>query len=37
MKVEDSMHTAPITVLPEDLVRTARQRLRDHACATYRW
>ena len=30
MKVEDFMRTAPITVLPEDLVRTARQRLRDH-------
>jgi acetoin utilization protein AcuB len=30
MKVEDSMRTTLITVLPEDLVRTARQRLRDH-------
>jgi acetoin utilization protein AcuB len=30
MKVEDSMHTAPITVRPEDLVRTARQRLRNY-------
>ena len=30
MQVKDYMHTAPFTVLPEDLVRTARQRLRDH-------
>ena len=30
MKVADSMHTAPITVFPEDLVRTARQHLRAH-------
>jgi acetoin utilization protein AcuB len=30
MKVEDSMYTVPITVFPEDLVRTARQRLREH-------
>jgi acetoin utilization protein AcuB len=30
MKVEDSMHTAPMTVRPEDLVHTARQCLRDH-------
>jgi CBS domain-containing protein len=30
MKVEDYMHTAAITVYPEDLVRTASKRLRGH-------
>jgi acetoin utilization protein AcuB len=30
MKVEDYMHTTPITVRPEELVSTAHQRLRGH-------